>query len=124
MSLLCRLTEELKRQLAEDASEQFGKEMARQLRHREELTVLVPVEKLGRVTHFGEPVKPWKQSRLDSILKAYDQGKPETLPPIRIAVDTDGTMEVGDGIHRLTAARMREKPLRVRFVRGNGEWDA
>ena len=84
-------------------------------------TTELSYEKLHRVTHLGEPVQPWNKHRLAAIRKAHDEGAREKLPPILVSMSKDGNMEIGDGIHRLSVARERKTPIKVKFHRSWGE---
>jgi len=69
----------------------------------------VPIEELDDVPSIG-----WEKGRLASVNRGLDEGK--TLPAIQIGQGDDGLRELGDGNHRLTAARARgQKTIRVEF---------
>lgn len=69
----------------------------------------VPLEELDDV-----PALARDRGRLASVNKGLDDGK--KLPPITIGQGEDGLREIGDGNHRLAAARARgQKTIRVNF---------
>jgi hypothetical protein len=58
------------------------------------------------------------EGRLENIQRLRAEGA--KLPPIKVVVMKDGSLDIADGNHRLRAARAaKDKTIRVRFVRGS-----
>ena len=53
--------------------------------------------------------------RLSKVRGGLEEGK--DLPPIEITMRKDGTMEIADGRHRLTAAAQLDQPVAIRLSR-------